>query len=133
MVAETAPEAIIHQLTALNRTFDVKHFDRTLEETNRPAPRARIIRQGRRASSRKRLHRAKLRGLAVRPNGWCGEERGGPVRPLAPPEEMREPWRRSVTSRRRSSVRDWTEGIVLRYGGFYGPGTSLAAGRRRPI
>jgi nucleoside-diphosphate-sugar epimerase len=23
---------------------------------------------------------------------------------------------------------DWTEGIVLRYGGFYGPGTSMAAG-----
>jgi nucleoside-diphosphate-sugar epimerase len=23
---------------------------------------------------------------------------------------------------------EWTEGVVLRYGGFYGPGTSLAAG-----
>jgi nucleoside-diphosphate-sugar epimerase len=23
---------------------------------------------------------------------------------------------------------DWTEGVVLRYGGFYGPGTSLAPG-----
>ena len=25
-------------------------------------------------------------------------------------------------------AREWTEGIVLRYGGFYGPGTSLAPG-----
>ena len=25
---------------------------------------------------------------------------------------------------------DWTEGIVLRYGGFYGPGTGIAARRR---
>ena len=26
---------------------------------------------------------------------------------------------------------DWTEGIVLRYGGFYGPGTSMAPGGSR--
>jgi nucleoside-diphosphate-sugar epimerase len=26
---------------------------------------------------------------------------------------------------------DWTEGMVLRYGGFYGPGTSLAAGEQQ--
>jgi nucleoside-diphosphate-sugar epimerase len=27
---------------------------------------------------------------------------------------------------------DWTEGIVLRYGGFYGPGTSMAPGGELP-
>ena len=27
---------------------------------------------------------------------------------------------------------DWTEGIVLRYGGFYGPGTSMAPGEELP-
>jgi nucleoside-diphosphate-sugar epimerase len=27
---------------------------------------------------------------------------------------------------------DWTEGIVLRYGGFYGPGTSMAPGEQVP-
>jgi len=26
---------------------------------------------------------------------------------------------------------DWTEGIVLRYGAFYGPGTSLAPGEEQ--
>ena len=36
--------------------------------------------------------------------------------------------RRSATSRRRCSAPTWTEGIVLRYGGFYGPGTSMAPG-----
>ena len=31
-VAKAAPEVIMHQLTALNRDFDIKHFDRTFAE-----------------------------------------------------------------------------------------------------
>ena len=67
-------------------------------------------------------------------SGWPYARTGGPVKteedPLdpTPAREMRESLARSATSRRRSSVRDWTEGIVLRYGAFYGPGTSLSPG-----
>ena len=62
---------------------------------------------------------------------------GGPVKseedPLDPAPGRRCARRspRSGTSRTRSSVREWTEGIVLRYGGFYGPGTSLAPGEEQ--
>src|SRR3954452_25390110 len=34
-VGEAEPEVIIHQLTALNRRFDTRHFDETFAETNR--------------------------------------------------------------------------------------------------
>jgi nucleoside-diphosphate-sugar epimerase len=35
VVAETEPEVILHQLTALDREFDVRRFDRTFADTNR--------------------------------------------------------------------------------------------------
>jgi hypothetical protein len=35
VVAEVEPEVIIHQLTALDRPFDTRHFDRTFARPNR--------------------------------------------------------------------------------------------------
>ena len=59
---------------------------------------------------------------------------GGPVKseddPLdpAPAREMRQAM--AAIRYLEHAVLDarWTEGIVLRYGGFYGPGTSMAPG-----
>jgi len=34
-VAEADPEVIVHELTALSRKMDMRHFDRTFELTNR--------------------------------------------------------------------------------------------------
>jgi NAD(P)-dependent dehydrogenase (short-subunit alcohol dehydrogenase family) len=34
-VAEAEPEAIVHELTALSGALDMRHFDRSLEPTNR--------------------------------------------------------------------------------------------------
>ena len=59
--------------------------------------------------------------------GWAGEGRGRPAGPDAGRE-----WRAMVAAIRHFEDAvlgaDWTEGIVLRYGAFYGPGTSLAPG-----
>ena len=35
MVAETEPDAIVHQLTALSGNLDMRHFDRDFAHTNR--------------------------------------------------------------------------------------------------
>jgi nucleoside-diphosphate-sugar epimerase len=125
-VAEAEPDVIIHQLTALNRSFDVKHFDRTFAETNRLRTEAtdHLLAAGR-AIGVKRF-------IAQSFAGWPFARTGGPVKteddPLdpAPPDAMRE----SLDAFRHleSAVTGaaWTEGIVLRYGGFYGPGTSLS-------
>ena len=126
VVADTAPEAIIHQLTALNRPFDIKHFDRTLEETNRLRTEGtdHLLAAGRAVGVK--------RFIAQSYAGWPFARTGGGVKteedPLdpAPPQVMR----KSLDAIRHleSAVTgaDWTDGIVLRYGGFYGPGTSLS-------
>src|SRR5687768_17041062 len=126
VVAEASPEVIIHQLTALNRPFDVKHFDRTFEETNRLRTEGtdHLLAAGHAVGVK--------RFIAQSYTSWPFARTGGAVKteedPLdpTPPKTMR----KSLDAIRRveSAVTGagWTEGIVLRYGGFYGPGTSLS-------
>jgi len=126
VVAETEPEVIIHQLTALNRPFDVRHFDRTFEETNRLRTEAtdHLLAAGRAAGVK--------RFIAQSYAGWPFARTGGPVKseddPLdpSPPEGMSQSFEAIRYLERAVTGADWTEGIVLRYGGFYGPGTSLS-------
>ena len=126
VVAETEPEVIIHQLTALNRPFDVRHFDRTFEETNRLRTEAtdHLLAAGRAAGVK--------RFIAQSYAGWPFARTGGPVKseddPLdpSPPDGIRQSFAAIRYLERAVTGADWTEGIVLRYGGFYGPGTSLS-------
>jgi nucleoside-diphosphate-sugar epimerase len=124
-VAEAAPDAIVHQLTALSGSLDLRHFDRSFAETNRLRTEAtdHLLAAGRAVGV--------SRFVAQSYAGWPFARVGGPVKseedPLdpTPPEAMR----RTLDAIRHleSAVlgADWTEGVVLRYGGFYGPGTSL--------
>jgi nucleoside-diphosphate-sugar epimerase len=127
-VAEARPEVIVHELTALAGSLEVRHFDRDFAATNRLRTEGtdHLLAAGRAVGVR--------RFVAQSFAGWTFARSGGPVKteadPLdpSPPEAMR---------RTLGAIRyledavidaDWTEGVVLRYGGFYGPGTSLWAG-----
>jgi nucleoside-diphosphate-sugar epimerase len=126
VVAAAEPEVIIHQLTALNRDFDVKHFDRTFEETNRLRTEAtdHLLAAGRAVGVK--------RFIAQSYTSWPYARTGGAVKteddPLDPdpPAAMRESLRAIRHLESAVTGADWTEGIVLRYGGFYGPGTSMS-------
>jgi nucleoside-diphosphate-sugar epimerase len=65
---------------------------------------------------------------------WPYARTGGPVKseddPLdpTPPREMRESLAAIRHLEEAVVGADWTEGIVLRYGAFYGPGTSMSPG-----
>jgi nucleoside-diphosphate-sugar epimerase len=126
VVAEAEPDAIIHQLTALNRAFDVKHFDATFEETNRLRTEGtdHLLAAGRAVGVK--------RFIAQSYAGWPFARTGGPVKteedPLdpAPTGAMRASFDAIRHVEDAVTGADWTEGIVLRYGGFYGPGTSLS-------
>jgi nucleoside-diphosphate-sugar epimerase len=126
VVAEAEPEVIIHQLTALSRRFNVKRFDRTLADTNRLRTEGtdHLLAAGRAVGVK--------RFIAQSYAGWPYARTGGPVKseddPLdpAPPEPMRESLEAIRHVEDAVTGADWTEGIVLRYGGFYGPGTSLS-------
>jgi nucleoside-diphosphate-sugar epimerase len=124
-VAEAEPEVIVHQLTALSGSLDMRHFDRDFALTNRLRTEGtdHLLAAGRAVGVR--------RFVAQSFAGWPYERSGGSVKteddPLDP--EPVAAMRRSLEAIRRleASVTgaDWTEGVVLRYGGFYGPGTSL--------
>jgi nucleoside-diphosphate-sugar epimerase len=125
-VAQAAPEVIVHQLTALSGSFDARHFDRTFALTNRLRTEgtAHLLAAARAAGTR--------RFVAQSYAGWPYERAGGPVKgedaPLDPHPVAGMSETLAAIRRLESAVlgADWLEGLVLRYGGFYGPGTSLA-------
>ena len=133
VVAEAEPEVIVHQLTALSGELDLRHFERTFAADQPAAHRGHGPPAGRRPRGRgAALRGAELRGLAVRAHRRAGEDRGRPARPTtrrrrcAPTLEAILYLESAVTGDRAG-----TEGVVLRYGGFYGPGTAPRARSRR--
>jgi nucleoside-diphosphate-sugar epimerase len=127
VVAETEPDVIAHELTALSGDFDLRHFDRTFAETNRLRTEAtdHLLAAGRAVGVE--------RFVAQSYAGWPAERTGGPVKteddPLdpAPPKTVRSTVEAILYLERAVTGADWTEGVVLRYGGFYGPGTNLSS------
>jgi nucleoside-diphosphate-sugar epimerase len=125
-VAESEPEAIVHELTALSGSIDLRHFDRSFEPTNRLRTEAtdHLLSAGRAVGVG--------RFLAQSFAGWPHERRGAWVKneddPLDPsPAPPMRPGLEAIRHLEEAVVgADWTVGIVLRYGGFYGPNTSLA-------
>lgn len=120
------PEVIVHQMTSLARATDLKRFDRVFTTTNRlRTAGTRHLLDAARAAGTRRL-------IAQSYTGWPFAREGGPVKdedaPLdpEPPRSQRE----SLAAIRELEAlvggAEDVEGVVLRYGGFYGPGTSLS-------
>ena len=128
VVAEAEPEVIVHQLTALSGDFDMKHLDRFFEATNRLRTEGtdHLLAAGRAVGVK--------RFVAQSYAGWPGARTGGPVKteddPLDPnpPEAMRPVLEAIRYLEEAVTGATWTEGIALRYGGFYGPGTGMSRG-----
>jgi nucleoside-diphosphate-sugar epimerase len=124
-VAEADPDVIVHQLTALSGSLDLRHFDRDFEPTNRLRTEGtdHLLAAGRAVGVK--------RFVAQSYAGWPFARSGGPVKteddPLDPdpPEAMRGALEAIRHLEDAVTGASWTTGIVLRYGGFYGPGTSL--------
>jgi nucleoside-diphosphate-sugar epimerase len=127
-IAATRPDIVVHQATALSRLRNLKRFDQEFKLTNRLRTEgtAHLLEAAKAAGVR--------RFLAQSYTGWPNAREGGPVKteddPLdsAPPKQMRrtlEAIRYLENAVLHSST---IGGIVLRYGSFYGPGTSLSPG-----
>jgi nucleoside-diphosphate-sugar epimerase len=127
-VVGAQPDVIVHQLTALAGATDMRHFDRVFATTNRLRTEgtAHLLEAARAAGTR--------RLIAQSFTGWPFARTGGPVKdedaPLdpAPPKAQRE----SLAAIREleamvAGAAPEVEGVVLRYGALYGPGTSLGA------
>jgi nucleoside-diphosphate-sugar epimerase len=126
-VARSQPDVIVHELTAIG-SFDTRRFDRSFALTNRLRTEGtdHLLAAGRAVGVR--------RFVAQSYGAWPYARTGGPVKteedPLHPtaPRHMRESLAAIRHLEAAVTGADFTEGIVLRYGAFYGPGTSLAEG-----
>jgi nucleoside-diphosphate-sugar epimerase len=130
-VGRARPDVIVHQLTAIG-SVDPRHFDRDFALTNRLRTEGtdHLLSAGQAMGVR--------RFVAQSYGAWWYVRTGGPVKteedPLdpTPAREMRDSWAAIRHLEQAVLGADWTEGIVLRYGGFYGPGTSMAPGGELP-
>jgi nucleoside-diphosphate-sugar epimerase len=126
-VAKAQPDAIVHELTSI-AAFDIRHFDRSFAMTNRLRTEGtdHLLSAGRAVGVK--------RFVAQSYTGWPYARTGGPVKteddPLdpTPAREMTESLAAIRHLEEAVIGAAWTEGIVLRYGGFYGPGTGLSPG-----
>src|SRR5262245_14268760 len=127
-VASAAPEVIVHQLTALSGKMsirDARHPERFSGAimTNRLRTEAtdHLLAAGRAVGARRVV--AQSFG-ALR---FAGP--GGPVQTEADPvdHDPRQAGLEAILHLERAvTTIDWGEGVALRYGGFYGPGTGIS-------
>jgi 2-alkyl-3-oxoalkanoate reductase len=122
------PEVVVHQMTALAGFTDFRKFEEGFEVTNRLRTEGtdNLI-AGMKALG---VHRLLAQSFA----GWPHARIGGPVKTEEDPFDEHPPAAlrgglEAIRHLENAVLRtDGVEGTVLRYGGFYGPGTSLAEG-----
>jgi nucleoside-diphosphate-sugar epimerase len=137
-VARAEPEVVIHQMTALAGTFDLRRFDRTFAVTNqlRTTGTDHLLAAAEAAGAR--------RFIAQSYTGWTNPRTGSRVKteedPLdpSPPAAQHESLAAIRYLEQAVSGATQLEGIVLRYGSFYGPGASdeyvgLVRKRKLPV
>jgi 2-alkyl-3-oxoalkanoate reductase len=122
-VARAEPAAIVHQMTALAGKSDLRRFDRWFAKTNELRTRGtEHLLAAARAAGVDRL-------VAQSYTGWTNDDSGGPIKTEADPLDPDPvPAQRESLAAIRFLEDAVTsaplEGIVLRYGNFYGPGDS---------
>jgi nucleoside-diphosphate-sugar epimerase len=126
VVAKAEPEVIVHQLTALNGPMNFRNVKRMAAATNRLRTEGtdHLLAAGRAVGVRKFVAQSNY-ALMERTGGPVVDE-SGRIDP-SPPKDVEE----AVAALRHVEEAvtgiTWADGIVLRYGGFYGPGTGIEA------
>ncbi|HYL37728.1 MAG TPA: NAD(P)-dependent oxidoreductase [Bryobacteraceae bacterium] len=127
-VKQSAPEVVVHELTAIPAGLDLRKFEREFAPTNRLRTEGTdsLLAAARAAGVR--------RFVAQSYGGWPYAHTGGAVKTEEDPLDPNPPaaLRPSIEAIRHletavSQARGM-EGIVLRYASFYGPGTAIGEG-----
>jgi nucleoside-diphosphate-sugar epimerase len=137
-VARAEPEVVIHQMTSLAGSFNLRNFDKMFAVTNQ------LRTQGTDHLLAAAAAAGVRRFVAQSFTGWNNIRDGGPVKteddPLdpSPPAMQRESLAAIRHLERVVLAASPVQGIVLRYGSFYGPGASddfvdLIRKRRVPV
>ena len=126
-VAKASPEVVIHQLTAI-KDLNPKHFDRDFAMTNRLRTEGvdHLLAAAKSAGARRFV----VQSFA----GWNLARSGGPTKTEADPLDP-DPVPATVESMKAIKHLESVvttdgeiEGLALRYGGFYGPGSTIGTG-----
>lgn len=119
-VTAARPDVVIHQMTDLAAATDLRHFDRAFARTNELRTRGTdILLAAAREAGAKRF-------IAQSFCGWTFSRDGGSIKTEAddldpnPPEELRRTLEAIRYLERTVTASSTPEGIVLRYGFFYG-------------
>ena len=125
-VAEAEPEVVIHELTAIDTSGLGRSIDKMFATTNR------LRREGLDHLLTAAQAAGARRFIAQSFAGWPFERTGGPVKTEEAPLQLSPP---KTVSETLAAIRyveetvtgtEGIEGLALRYGGFYGPGTSIS-------
>lgn len=125
-VTAAAPDVLVHQLTALPRVLDIRKYGAALAPTNRLRAQAtpHLMAAARAAGARRVV--CQSISFVTAPVGPAVHDEDAPLfldapKALAPAIAATQTMEACVTGT------DGVEGVVLRYGLFYGPGTAYAS------
>jgi nucleoside-diphosphate-sugar epimerase len=124
-VGEAEPDVIVHELTAIPPAINMRRFDREFAPTNRLRTEGtdHLLSAGQAAG---------VKRFVVQSNAALYARTGGPVKQEGAPldKDPAPAMRQGLAAIRHLEAAvtgaHWTESAVLRYGWFYGPGTSIA-------
>jgi nucleoside-diphosphate-sugar epimerase len=129
-VAEAQPDVVVHQLTALGDALESRNYEDMMRQTNR----LRIEGTDHLLAAARQSGVGRIIAQSYAGSGMPFARVGGPVKteddPLdpSPPRQTRAAIDAIRHLEEAVTGADWTEGVVLRYGSFYGPGTSMRRG-----
>jgi nucleoside-diphosphate-sugar epimerase len=119
-VTAAAPEAIVSELTSLPRDYNLRTIDYGPTNRVRVEGGRNLISAGRKVGARRYVSQSI--GFVYDPQGgWVKDEEAETYR--APPGRFTTGLEATLTSEREALEAEGMEGLVLRYGQFYGPGT----------
>ena len=131
-VASAEPEVIVHQLTALSGDMSLREArdpDRSSAATmtNRLRTEAtdHLLAAGRAVGAR-RVVAQSFGAFRFARTGGPVQTEADPFDPNDPPAPLRKVQAAYLYLEQAVTTIEWGEGLALRYGGFYGPGTSIS-------
>jgi nucleoside-diphosphate-sugar epimerase len=126
VVAKAEPEVIVHQLSALSGPMKMRNVKRMVAATNRLRTEGtdHLLAAGRAVGIRKFVAQSNY-AVLERAGGPVVDE-SGRIDP-SPPKDVEAGAAALRHVEEAVTGMTWADGIVLRYGGFYGPGTGIEA------
>ena len=127
-VQRARPHVIVHELTAIPPTFNLRRFDQAFAATNRLRTEGtdNLLAAARAVGCRRIIAQSYTGWPYARIGNWVKTEKD----PLlsTPDPGMRQSFQAIRYLESAITGSPELEGFILRYGSFYGPGTSLASG-----